>query len=92
MAELTQIRQREINRPTGFDIPQSVAACPECGAQLHVEFSEWETETGRPTYEGMSVDCNTEDFEDPESLHRHWQCDWQPVIDQVWEYVKEKHE
>ncbi|EKU98147.1 hypothetical protein Lepto7375DRAFT_7408 [Leptolyngbya sp. PCC 7375] len=31
-------------RPDGFDIPQSVAVCPECGAQLHVEFDEWKTE------------------------------------------------
>lgn len=77
------------NRPTGFDIPQSVAVCPECGAQLHVEFEEWETETGKPTYEGMDVSCYEEDFDNPETSHRHWQCDWQPVINEVWKYVKE---
>ena len=79
--------------PEGFDIPQDVAKCPECSAQLHVEFNEWETESGKPTYEGMDLCCTEEDEEEyPESAHRHWQGEWQPVINVVWDYVKERFE
>ena len=79
-------------RPESLDIRKTAAKCPECDAQLYVEFNEWETETGKPTYAGMDINCTAEDFDDPETIHRHWQCDWQPVIDKVWEYVQEHHD
>jgi hypothetical protein len=37
-------------------------ACPECGEKtLHVEFDEWDAETGEPTEEGTHVSCEHEE-------------------------------
>ncbi|MAW08341.1 MAG: hypothetical protein CME61_08715 [Halobacteriovoraceae bacterium] len=60
-------------------VPLSVAKCPECGAQLHAESTVWGAERGEPNTGDVMVDCTA----DPECEHRHWQCDWQPVVDAV---------
>ena len=60
-------------------VPTDVAVCPECGAQLHAESTAWGTEHGEPDIGSLLVDC----VDDPECEHRHWQSDWQPVIDAI---------
>lgn len=77
--------------------------CPECGGKLYADIVEWETETGIPTDGGVTVHCETEDAElgaalDDDSIdddylktlmHRHWQSEWQPIIDQITRYCQE---
>ena len=60
-------------------VPVQVAICPECGAQLFAECTAWGTENGEPDKGAVMVDC----VDDPDCEHRHWQCDWQPVVDAV---------
>jgi len=60
-------------------VPPEVAVCPECGAQLFAESTAWGTEHGEPDQGAVMVDC----VEDPNCEHRHWQCDWQPVVDAI---------
>jgi hypothetical protein len=60
-------------------VPKTVAVCPECGGNLHVESGEWVEETGVPTSGGLHVDCEHEETE----RHRYWQSDWQSIIDAV---------
>ncbi len=86
-----------------IDIPQSIAVCPECGGALHLQNDEWNAKTGMPTQSGFSLDCMHEEElldawadndEDDRSIeeageHRHWQSDWQPVRDRIWEWLKQ---
>ncbi len=61
------------------DVPEQVAICPECGERLYVDCEEWVEEDGCPTVDGLAVYCSA----DEESRHRHFQSDWQSVIDSV---------
>ena len=60
-------------------VPIDIAVCPECGAQLHAESTGWGAVNGEPNIGALMIDC----VDDPECEHRHWQCDWQPVINAV---------
>ena len=60
-------------------MPMTVAVCPECGAELEAESTAWGAENGEPYKGELIVDC----VADPECRHRHWQSDWQPVIDAI---------
>lgn len=56
--------------------------CPECGGRLTVQ---WDGDD-------ISVDCENEpDMDDAEAvendIHRYWQQDWQPVMDQIREWI-----
>jgi hypothetical protein len=70
-------------------VPESVAVCPECRGRLALNVDEWESETGRPTEGGVTIDCEREpDLDDhsPEAKdaeHRWWQGEWMPVVDRV---------
>lgn len=83
------------------ELPPSVATCPECGGKLEVDCNEWDSKTGIPTESGFDVSCiseeedldtwmyNDDDERDMrEVAHRHWQSDWQPVIDTVWKWIE----
>ena len=83
------------------ELPPSVATCPECGGKLSVDCNEWDSQTGIPTESGFDVSCDTEeedldtwlyndddDRDMREVSHRHWQSDWQPVIDTVWKWIE----
>lgn len=63
-------------------LPKDVSICPECGNRLIVESCEWLSESGLPTKDGLHVYCRSEE----RIKHRHWQSDWQPVVNvvQVW--------
>jgi len=68
----------------GGTIPEDIALCPECNAQLEVrDVYEWESETGIPTEGGFYLDCRNED----EFGHRYWQSDWQGEIDSVYRWI-----
>lgn len=67
-------------------------ACPECGDRCIVEFDEWSVRDGTPTAGGFRVMCEPDTDaelaawardEDHVDGHRHWQSDWQPLIDRV---------
>jgi hypothetical protein len=72
-------------------VPGDVETCPECGAALNVSFGSYDPETGAPDEDDLSVNCDAEpeDWEDDDAyetydrVHRHYQSDWQPVIDRV---------
>jgi hypothetical protein len=82
-------------------LPTTVAVCPECGSQLCFDICEWVEETGQPTIAGVYVDCMVEDLlmqeweeNDAKGIndlrdieHRHWQSEWQPVIDKVCKHL-----
>lgn len=84
-----------------IDLPN--LPCPECGYELYAEIVEWETDTGIPTEGGVYVHCKSEDAllataEADDScdieylktlLHRHYQSEWQPIIDQATQYCQE---
>ena len=85
------------------DLPKEVDVCPECGSELYVECYEWNSATGFPSQEGFSVNCKQEDKDidewthdeddnrtSREVMHRHWQSDWQPVVDKVWGWIKQQ--
>ena len=59
-------------------VPSRVATCPECDAKLEAVSEEWNTDTGEPTT-SLLVGCSQFD----QTPHKHWQSDWQPVIDRV---------
>jgi hypothetical protein len=76
-------------------VPRDVDTCPDCGRGLNVSFGSYDPETGEPDMDDVSVNCDAEpeDWEDDDGLphyyymtHRHYQSDWQPVIDRgrVW--------
>lgn len=82
------------------DVPESVAACPECSGKLFVDCDEWRAATGMPTESGISVSCyaeeeamdiwmhNDDDDRDMREVgHRWWQSDWQPIKDRVWKWI-----
>lgn len=82
-------------------VPASVATCPECGSSLTVNCSEWNSQTGIPTQFGFDVDCfeeelslddwiwNDADNRDfREVSHKHWQSDWQPIMDAVLKWIQ----
>lgn len=60
-------------------MPKTVAVCPECGGNLHVESGEWIEETGVPTIGALYIDCENEESE----RHRYWQSDWQSIFNAV---------
>lgn len=77
------------------EVPRTVAICPECGGDLFVE-AEWDESTDKPTRTGLSVSCCVEDSslvrwenskhdnrEFRDVAHRHWQSDWQPIVDRI---------
>lgn len=74
-------------------LSRAVATCPECGGQLCVQVTEWESDTGTPTEHGVEVDCMNEpepeskDYED--GKHRWWQGEWMPVLDKVRAWVRQ---
>lgn len=85
------------------EVPQDVAVCPECGGKLTVDCNEWNAGTGFPIESGFSLSCEAEEellddwVGDDTDLrhinevgHRHWQSDWQPVRDRVWEWIESK--
>lgn len=87
------------------DLPKEIAVCPECGSELYIECYEWNSQTGFPTRAGFQVHCKQEDKEvddwmnndndhrtSREVMHRHWQSDWQPVIDRVWNWINQHRE
>lgn len=64
----------------GFaNVPESVGTCPECGSGLAVECIEWVEDTGKPAIGGLYIDCKADD----KLTHRHYQSDWQEIIDAV---------
>lgn len=65
------------------NIPATVAKCPECGDLLLADFCDTDCETGLALADSVTLQCMSEDFEDPETCHRHWQSEWQPVIDKI---------
>lgn len=40
-----------------LDVPENIATCPECGAEIYLEITEWETETGVITEGGFEIGC-----------------------------------
>jgi hypothetical protein len=87
------------------DLPKEVDICPECGSELEIDCYEWDSVTGFPTRSGFNLDCKQEekDLDDwthndddtrssREVMHRHWQSDWQPVIDKVWGWIQQQRE
>ncbi len=62
----------------GYVIPQDVAVCPECGGRLYLT-----DDYDRTSPEPLPLDCQDEDWEDDDGVHRGWQSEWQPVIDKV---------
>lgn len=60
-------------------LPKEVSICPECGDRLIVESTEWISESGLPTKDGLYVSCKSEE----RIRHRHWQSDWQSVVNVV---------
>ena len=87
------------------DLSKEVAVCPECGSELEIDCYEWDLVTGFPTRSGFNLDCkqeeedlddwihNDDDTRDKrEVMHRHWQSDWQPVIDKVWAWIQQQSE
>jgi len=60
-------------------VPHKVAVCPECGAQLFAESTEWASESGEPSKGGLVIDC----VDDANFEHRYWQSDWQSVVDAI---------
>lgn len=82
------------------DLPKCVAVCPECGSELYIDCYEWDSATGFPTSSGFHVHCKQEDIDidewthdeddnrtSREVMHRHWQSDWQSVINTVWDWI-----
>jgi hypothetical protein len=62
----------------GYVIPSDVAVCPECGGKLYLT-----DDYDRTSPEPLPLDCEDEDWEDDDGVHRGWQSEWQPVIDKV---------
>lgn len=71
-------------------------ACPECGGRTGIEVYEWGARAGLVAHDGFTVHCIAEDEElwasmeqdrDEAWSHRHWQSDWQPLIEQVRRWV-----
>lgn len=60
-------------------VPEQVAVCPECGAQLGTEAIEWDEKTGVPTKAGLVVDC----LSDHSLQHKYWQSEWQPIVEKI---------
>ena len=66
-------------------VPESVAVCPECGADLWVEAMEWSVDDDRPIAGSLMVGCRDASSE---VNHRYWQSDWQPIRDKVAAHLK----
>jgi hypothetical protein len=62
----------------GYVIPQHVAVCPECGGRLYLT-DDYDSTSPEP----LPLDCQDEDWEDDDGVHRGWQSEWQAVIDKV---------
>jgi len=75
-----------------IEVPPQVAKCPECGGKLLTQVCAWETETRKPSEEGVEVDCENEaDPDDPDyedCAHRHWQGEWMPAVDRVTKWLQ----
>jgi len=71
---------------TPFPIPRGVQTCPECGGRLYWQVS---TDDG---LEDLHVDCENqpEDIEE-DDFHKYWQSDWQPVIDNVRDWISSEN-
>lgn len=74
-------------------IPEAIATCPECGAKLICDISEWihsscDSFDSRLIDLGLSVQCSAEDLENRDTWHRCWQAEWQPVITKVERWLK----
>ena len=73
--------------PELVPVPREIATCPECGGQLHLQASVWETDSGSLIRGEIEVDCANDNEPDDEGYedrgHRWWQGEWQPVIDRV---------
>jgi hypothetical protein len=80
---MSNLAEEKVNWPTVFEIPNTVAVCPECKGILS---AQW------PSEDDFSLDCENEaELEDSDrSSHRWWQREWQPVIDRVKRWMTEK--
>lgn len=67
--------------------------CPECGGSLYAEFQQWDSEAGLVDIDACEIGCVDEDddpdYELGEDWHQYYQCDWQPVIDDAREWLKD---
>lgn len=80
---------KHINSDDWLKIPTDVATCPECECQLWADVFEWEIESREITEGGFTIECVNEDYEDEDTRHRHWQSEWQPVINKVFAWLSE---
>lgn len=81
-----------------IEVPLSVATCPICGAQVVIEFDEWEEaeeETFTASEAGIHPNCATEpDIESndwQEWFNCHWRTpyiDWLPVEAKLFLWVR----
>lgn len=90
IADINELEKLKLYRGGECKVPGYVATCPECGGQLQAECYEWDEETGKPTI-SLNVSCiaeeNLSEEEYVDQQHRHWQSNWQPVIDKVHEWA-----
>jgi|KBSSwiStaDraftv2_1062776.scaffolds.fasta_scaffold383256_5 hypothetical protein len=63
-------------------VPKDVAVCPECEGTLIWQVT---TEDG---LEDLILDCENEDEDIPDTEHRNWQSDWQPIYDRVKKWIQ----
>lgn len=70
-----------------FEIPGSVAQCPECGGALWVEVLEYSLPDRRATDVGIYTQCESEDDEDRDTWHRCEQSEWQPTYDRIYNWM-----
>lgn len=70
-----------------LEVPSRIAQCPECGGMLIVCVMEYSMPDRRATLGGISIDCESEDDENDDTRHRHYQSDWQPIYDRIYNWM-----
>lgn len=64
------------------DVPGHIARCPECDSKLHCQLTT-------PDLRDLDVECEFEaSCEEADQTHRHWQGEWQPIIERVEAWLK----
>jgi uncharacterized protein YbaR (Trm112 family) len=67
-----------MRRSPWIPLPIALLCCPDCAARLWVNVETMEVEC-----ETEPDDVMTEEWEEYDRTHRHWQSDWQPVLDKA---------
>ena len=65
--------------------PSNVAVCPRCGGEILITIQDWEAVSRKVI--GITVECESENWNDRETWHPRWGSHWYQVTNKVLDWM-----